>query len=287
MVKRFLTHHLSRRRTRLVSNRWQNFLAEAGKLPRIGTGQRVGLLMIHGFLGCPEEFDPVRALCATVDVETMAVSQPGHGANLHQPLGSLGADHIFENAMARYEEFAGRVDEIYVVGHSLGGASALWLAGQQLPKLSGAIAISAPYEHAYWVNQPNAFFKLPSHILMNGLGYLTESFMGFDRPKLYPWWFGKLYKETSRLFGAMQSALPEIRVPVMLAHAQYDLAVPYAEMPKLASALQAAPLVETVTLHNCGHQVFPHSREAPTMAHRMLEFIGEAAQKKYPIRQEA
>lgn len=83
-----------------------------------------------------------------------------------------------------------------------------------------------------------------------------------------------LQYETTRVFSEVDRKLPDINVPVWLAHSPYDLAVPYSQMELIAKRINKPDLVNTHTLNQCGHQVFQTRRiyaEPHELALRFLE----------------
>jgi len=105
----------------------------------VGSGPR-GTLLLHGFLGSARNLRSLQQRLSDVDPSrtVMAVPRPGHGESAppreDETLGSMAAA-VLETAHA-----AGLPPPYDVVGHSLGGRTALALAGLAEPEVA-AVAL--------------------------------------------------------------------------------------------------------------------------------------------------
>ncbi|MBK8190804.1 MAG: alpha/beta fold hydrolase [Vampirovibrionales bacterium] len=230
-----------------------------------------GILLIHGMLGSPREFDAVEAAFRQQGYVTRAISLLGHGKRRDRPLREFSAEAMVQRAIADYHAFAEKsgADRIVVIGHSLGGVCALSIAAENPPCLAGVASLSAPCSLAYTINYHWGVFRVPPWSLLRGLFYLADQVTGFERPQLRPWEYARIAREGSDLLARFAQRLPEIRVPTLLAHSPCDLVIPFGEMARLAEALVHSPRVETHALERCGHQVFPVSGES----RRTLEIL--------------
>lgn len=228
-------------------------------------GRRTGLLIIHGTFGSPHEYDEVCQRLHAEGIVTRCVTLPGHGDSPSTSLAKVSAYDMLAECQVAYDDLACNCDHVVLLGHSLGGALSLLVAAHRSlnhdRKLRGVIALAAPYEHGIWVNRPQALLKLPIKRWFRAALYSREGFIPCKVPRFFPWWFPRLYREATWLFGQMRATLPNITVPVQLAHSPYDVIVPYTEMDKLAQHLSGSPDRRRRTLAQCGHQVFPCSRE--------------------------
>jgi esterase/lipase len=235
--------------------------------------KKKGILLIHGFMGSPHEFNPVIPYLEELGYSTFSVTLPAHGDNPRKPLMSVSANELLNHCASEYHQFAKTVGCVYVVGHSLGGLCTLLTASLQPEKLKGVIAFAAPYEHAYTVNYPHGIFKLSSRKLVNGISLAIRDRIPFKRPGYTPLDIPKLLKETHQLFSLMERQLPKIRVPVHLAHSVEDLTVPYTEMEKIRLCIGNACPVNTTTLTQSGHGLFPASQDISEALQIILDFL--------------
>ncbi len=237
--------------------------------------RRTGILLIHGLMGSPREYGLLQERLRQEGYQTRTISLPGHGDLRHRPLHDFTAKDLIIHCAQEYMRFAEGCDHIIVVGHSLGGICTLLTAADQPEKLSGIVSLAAPYEHAYSVNRPMDLFSLPMDVLLPGVRYVPEHYTGFERPYMHPWLFPKLVREADIMLSYLQERISRIYAPVLLGHSPYDLIIPYNEMDKLANNLVNSSRVITYTFEQCGHQIFPNSRESENAVNRILHFIRE------------
>lgn len=244
---------------------------------------QTGVLLIHGLMGSPKEYTPLEGVLRASGYHTKTVTLPGHGVEPETPFHQVAAPQLVDHCLNEYDAFSQDVDEVVVLGHSLGGICTMITASHQPDKLKGIVVVSAPYEHAYWVNRTHGLLKVPFKTLVNGLKYAPECRTGFERPHFKPWMFPRMLRESRTMLGTLQERLPLIQVPVHLAHSRYDLSIPYTEMFKLNDALVNAPQVTTLTLENSGHQIFPRSRDKEKTTLSILEFVDAVCPKAVTV----
>ncbi len=232
-----------------------------------------GILLIHGILGSPREMEPVQACLKAAGHQSRIVTLPGHGTNPEKMLRELSSQDMIEHCLEEYQRFSKTVDEVFVVGHSLGGICTLLTASYQPEKLKGVVVFSTPYEYTYLYTHPHLYLKAPIPEIVSGLRYAPESYTGFEVPKLSPIVIPKLVKEAFYILGHLRERLPLVTSPVCLAHSRYDLSIPYTEMDKLAQNLKNAPLIQTCTFDQSGHQIFPVSQDMHQACQLVLDFI--------------
>jgi carboxylesterase len=244
----------------------------------VSIGSPVAVLFFHGFLGSPQEYYPIQQVLTNLNVKHSSVTLLGHGASSQQTLWQLNAEELFPFALDAYYCFLKQcqtegVDQVLVVGHSLGALLALWLAAQQPKGLQGVVSLSCPYQYAYTANYQRGWLcSMGLLSLLKGLWYLPHSISGYNRPSV-PWYkLKRLTRQAPKLFLELQQALPDITTPVWLAHSPYDLTVPYAEMQKLNNML-GDKVVETLTLTRCGHQIYPHSQESQQVTRWIISIL--------------
>lgn len=100
----------------------------------------VGVLALHGFTGSPDTMRPVSDALAAAGIPVEAPRLPGHGTRIEDMLDTRWADWS-ATAEQAYLDLAGRVERVVVVGLSMGGTLAAWLATRH-PELAGAVFIN-------------------------------------------------------------------------------------------------------------------------------------------------
>ncbi|MBY0449634.1 MAG: alpha/beta fold hydrolase [Cyanobacteria bacterium] len=238
---------------------------------------RIGVLIIHGIFGSPHEFKIMQSILNSQGFFTHAVSLPGHGDQPESKLIHVTGESMLAHCRKEYDLMASQCDQVFILGHSLGGILSLLTASKNPPKLNGVITFATPYEHAYFVNYFYGFLVFPLKHLFPGLRYAPEYLTGNKSPVFLPSWFPALYREATGLLKKLQAALANITVPVQLAHSPHDMVIPFSEMQKIAKGINQPDRVRLHVFQNCGHQVFPNSREEAMGVKLVLEFIARHA----------
>jgi carboxylesterase len=237
--------------------------------------QEKGILLIHGLTGSPHEMRPVDEALKSSGYQTRVVTLPGHGDRPTKRFQETSALEILDHCAAEYEQFSREVDEVYIVGHSLGGICTLLTASVQPPKLEGLVVFSAPYEHAYFYNYLHGFMQLPIQNIIQGFRY--DSHQGritrFTRPDCKPWNMPKIVSQSRIMFSLMKEQVHNINVPVSLVHSAYDLTIPYQEMQKLADRIGKPERIRMTTLTRCGHRIFPSSHDIDEAVQVVTRFV--------------
>jgi carboxylesterase len=115
-------------------------------LNEIGDGMKTGVLFLHGFSGGPYEVQPF--INYIKDRTDWAVSIPtfsGHGEAEQLSMKGYKAEHWLMEAEAAYRRLTKQVDEVIVVGFSMGGVIAMYLAIRYKVKKLVLLSAAAKY----------------------------------------------------------------------------------------------------------------------------------------------
>ncbi|MCE3234737.1 MAG: alpha/beta hydrolase [Vampirovibrio sp.] len=235
--------------------------------------RKKGILQIHGLTGSPQEFVPVNEKLQALGYHTRMVTLPGHGDNPTKRFHETSAFEILDHCASEYQQLAEESDEVYIVGHSLGGICTLLTAAIRPPKLQGVVVFSAPYEHAYFYNYLHGLARMPVPHLIRGMYFAPRDKIQFTRPDCKPWNVPKLLQQSRVIFSLMKEHVHNIQVPVSLAHSIYDLTIPYPEMQKLAAVIGKSAPVKMTTLDKSGHRIFPISQNMDDAMQVILDFL--------------
>ena len=235
--------------------------------------QKKGILLIHGLTGSPHEFLPINHALNAAGYHTRTVTLPGHGDTPAKRFHETSALEILDHCASEYQLMAEEVDEVYIVGHSLGGICTLLTAAVRPPKLKGVVVFSAPYEHAYFYNYMHGLARMPLGQLLRSIYMAPRDKVKFTTPDSRLWHVPKLLQQSKVIFSLMKEHLHSIEVPVSLAHSIYDLTIPYTEMQKLAEKLSKNSQVKTTTLTRSGHRIFPISKDMDEALRVIFNFL--------------
>jgi carboxylesterase len=100
----------------------------------------IGVLVLHGFTGNPSSMRGLAEAMSALGYHVEMPRLPGHGTTIEEMIETGWADWTGEVAAA-YEKLAARVDEVVVMGLSMGGALTLWSAFN-LPDVAGIVCIN-------------------------------------------------------------------------------------------------------------------------------------------------
>jgi carboxylesterase len=114
-------------------------LPEAEPMSQVGTTS-VGVLVIHGFTGNPSSMRGIAEAMAELGHHVEMPRLPGHGTTVEEMVTTRWSDWTDE-VRAAHGRLSARVDEIVVVGLSMGGSLTLW-SGFELTKIVGLVAVN-------------------------------------------------------------------------------------------------------------------------------------------------
>jgi carboxylesterase len=111
-----------------------------GAEPFSHQGGAAGVLVLHGFTGNPQSMRPVAEALAAVGFTVELPLLPGHGTAIEDMIPTRWSDYrsAAENA---YDDLAARCDEVALVGLSVGGTLACWLA-EHHPAVRGMVVVN-------------------------------------------------------------------------------------------------------------------------------------------------
>lgn len=239
--------------------------AEPGSWP----GGPGGALVLHGFTGSPNTMRAVASALAEAGLAVELPLLPGHGTEVADLVPMRWADWAgaAEDALGRVEE---RCERAVVVGLSMGGTLACWLAARH-PEIAGIVVVNP------LIDPPAASFReILEGLLQSGTEIGPDSASdikaGGVADVAYP---GSPLRAVLSLFDATDALLGElalIRCPVLLLSSREDHVVPTSSGDVLA-ALAGGP-VERVWLENSFH-VAPLDNDAPELRRRTVELARE------------
>ncbi|MFD1737667.1 alpha/beta hydrolase [Bacillus salitolerans] len=180
----------------------------------------IGCLCIHGFTGSPYEVEPlVHYLRETTDWKVVAPALPGHGdeSNLLGISYKLWIEFVEEEL----EELVNECETVYVIGFSMGGMLAAYLAARY--PINKLILLSAS---AYYVNMKQLIVDVTEMIRDGVKGNLKDNI-------LYQRYRKKVIatplaatKQFRLLVRTVRPLLKNIRIPTLIVQGECDGIVP-------------------------------------------------------------
>ncbi len=128
--------------------------------PFSAQGGSFGVLVLHGFTGNPFSMRPLADACADAGYTVELPRLPGHGTSLADMMTTSWSDWS-STALSTFDDLASRCDRVAIVGLSMGGGLAAFVA-ESRPDVAGCVFINP------WINPLN-----PE--LLDGLNQLIEA----------------------------------------------------------------------------------------------------------------
>lgn len=182
---------------------------------------KTGLLCIHGFTGGPYELEPfVDFLKANTDWKIVVPTLPGHGETLS--LNKLSAENWLMAAEQTLRQLQKEVEQVYIIGFSMGGVIALYLANRY--PICKLVLLSAAAKYIY-----------PTQLLQDIREIAKEAMAGkLEDNQLYQLYRDK-WKSTPiqaafefmRLVRIVEPYYSQIKIPICIVQGKKDGIVPY------------------------------------------------------------
>lgn len=240
-----------------------SFLGEANPF-KYGNG-RVGCVLVHGFTGTPWALRDLGQFLAEQGVSVSAPLLPGHGTKPKDLIGvpwSVWVESCRREAGAMLE----RCDEIFLLGHSMGGSICLLLASRMC--VHGVISLSAPVlltdrrmRFLPFVRPFVRYWKKKHHPSRR----IIPEEMEYDR---YPL---AAVSELVKLLKCVKKSLAEIDVPVLIMHAKNDYRVPESNADFIFEGIRSQEK-RKILLDNPCHSIM-HGEDQKRVREEVLNFI--------------
>ena len=108
--------------------------------PLSAAGGDTGVLVLHGFTGCPQSMRGLAEAFAAAGHTVEMPLLPGHGTSVDDMITTGWADWSGAAEQA-YQDLAARCPQVVVAGLSMGGALTLWLASRH-PGIAGIVCVN-------------------------------------------------------------------------------------------------------------------------------------------------
>ncbi|MDG5786585.1 alpha/beta fold hydrolase [Evansella sp. AB-P1] len=179
----------------------------------------IGCLCLHGFTGTPAEIDAITKHLEKKNWLVYSPTLPGHGSK--DGLRGVTYKHWIYAATVAVEELLKRCEKVYVIGFSMGGMIASYIASKY--PVEKLVLISAS---AYYIN--------PRQLFQDVKGWFLEGLRGeLEDDKLYVFYRQKIKetpliatKEFAKMVRQLRRHLRNIKVPTLIIQGECDGLVP-------------------------------------------------------------
>jgi carboxylesterase len=201
---------------------------------------KTGCLLVHGFGGIPQEMLPLGKFLEGRGYYVRLVQLPGHGMDAGNA-GMITWHAWLDSVQAGFERMAGEVDEIFLLGHSMGGLLALLLSARY--PVRGVVGFA-----------PICTFNTLQKSVLWVSGRLNRDLptLGFHSPDgenlrihltSIP---ASAVKELHELVTTSAGELDKVRAPVLLFYGGLDLSVSASSGSRLETLLSNAKVEKFV-----------------------------------------
>lgn len=210
-------------------------------------GQRIGVLLSHGFTGSVVSMRPWGDYLDKLGYAVSVPRLPGHGTTVDDMVNTRYSDYYAELERA-YEELAARTDRVFVGGLSMGGGLALWLAANH-PEIAGVMLVNAAVASN---NKQLVAVPLLKHLVkaMPGIGNDIkkpgQDEVGYDKTPLKP------LHSMVQGWTQVRTDLPKVKCPVLLFRSVDDHVVDPSSAQIILSGVSSTQKQE-ILLHNSFH----------------------------------
>jgi carboxylesterase len=219
-----------------------------GAEPFSAAGGPQGALVLHGFTGTPQSMRGLAEALAAAGFTVELPRLPGHGTSVDDMATTDWADWSGA-AEAAYRDLAARCERVVVVGLSMGGALAVWLATRH-PEMAGLAVVNPVVEPL-----DASVIDLARDLLDKGettiagiggnIADPSQAELAYDATVL------TCLLSLGEGVAELSTRLDQVEVPVLILNAPQDSVVPPSNSDLLARSVRGP--VERVTLERSYH----------------------------------
>ena len=235
-------------------------------------GSKSIVVFIHGFMGSPRQFDRLADAVRNNGLNALILLLPGHGRTTKE-FSSCTYRMWKDYVRSEIDKLSYEFDNIWLVGHSMGGLLALCAAVYPNPNVRGVFPIASPLELTFLspedikVRLIQVFYKDGHHIKDE---YLKKSSV----PRSPDIFFRSLAPmvEVKKLMLFTEKNLTKIRIPVMAVYSISDELISIKSIKILKSGLTAASPFKYIVLTDSLHAYYTEE-EKVIIESALIEFL--------------
>ncbi|MFI5682555.1 alpha/beta hydrolase [Streptomyces sp. NPDC051636] len=242
-----------------------------GAEPYRHEGGPTGVLLCHGFTGCPQSLRPWAEHHAAHGLTVALPLLPGHGTSW-EDMQVTGWQDWYAEVDRELRLLRERCARVFVAGLSMGGALALRLAAKHGDAVHG-VALVNPANKVHGLSA----YALPvaRHLVRTRKGIASDiakegaAELGYDRVPLHA------AHSLRTFFRMLDGELPQVTQPLLLLRSVHDHVVPSADAARILSRVSSTDVTEVVLEQS--YHVATLDHDADRIFEESLAFIGRLA----------
>ncbi|MFD6417441.1 alpha/beta hydrolase [Streptomyces sp. NPDC060194] len=242
-----------------------------GAEPYRHEGGEVGVLLCHGFTGCPQSLRPWAEYLAAHGLTVSLPLLPGHGTRW-EDMALTGWQDWYAEVDRELRALTERCSTVFVFGLSMGGALTLRLAAKHGDAIRGIVVVN-PANKVHGLSA----YALPvaRHLVRTTKGLRSDiakegvEEVGYDRVPLHA------AHSVRNLFRLVDAELPQVTQPMLLLHSPQDHVVPPADSARILSRVSSTDVREVVLEHS--YHVATLDHDADRIFEDSLAFVARLA----------
>ena len=239
-----------------------------GAEPFLLSGNKTGVLLIHGFTGSPAELLPLGKFLNRAGFTVLAIRLAGHASSEYDLLRTT-RDDWFNSVLDGYALLKNLCDKIFVAGHSMGALLSLKLA--TLKPVDKLVTISPPFfidDDLHLEQLPprnecgNKFVLKPRRRLKNVPPAVNKTYRKFPLVSVH---------ELVEVIDEVKNILPQVQAPLLVMHAVDDHTAKFESAEFLLNSVSSEEkfFVQTST----GGHLLPLTDGREFIFEKILEFF--------------
>lgn len=232
-----------------------------GAKPQFYRGNGIACLVVHGFMAAPPEVGWMGQHLAQQGYTVYVPRLTGHGIDPRH-MRRMRWEDWYAQVLDAYHLLRQQSEQLFVIGHSMGGLLALLLSTQEpLDALTVAaspvITPNGIMKYAHIIDRVQPYRRFPSERTLNAVIEAEQARRGeevYSRVH-YDIWSSRAVYELYRLIDRTRAALPQVTAPLLLVYSQNDITVPYQNSEVVATEVSSDD-VQRVKIERGGHIIF-------------------------------
>ncbi len=237
-----------------------------------------GVLVIHGFTATLDSVDPLIGPLEGLQLHVSVPVLKGHGESSPEKLRGVTWRDWMQDAETAFRDLSGKVDRVFVVGHSMGALIALNLAAKYQGDQLDSVVLAAPAFRLVSMLGPGR----PLHFLAPMLQTFVKSWdlsIAYNdrdaktRSVHYLWAPTDAIMSFFDLISFTESRLHDIRCPMLILHTRNDQTVTQDSTDIVFEGVATQPSdKDVVWLERSEHQMFCDCEKKQAID-RIIEYI--------------